>query len=143
MDVARRGDVIYGRDASALRSREVKKRTRPDYSTRTGRNVQLSAPKLGLRHRVMLRDPEVTSYVGYWLIDVPAKTFSIYSHFRCLHGIPATLAQAKFRTGDSVTKRFIYLAVHVTASNFVWMKPRIPYIRGLLSAKAIMYPPEI
>lgn len=108
MDVVWCGDVIYGRDASALRSREVKKRTRPDYSTRTERNVQLSAPKLGLR-RVVLRDPEVTSYVGYWLIDVPAKTFSIYSHSRCLHSsIPATLVQTKFRTGDSVTKRFIY-----------------------------------
>lgn len=72
---ARRGDVIYRRDASTLRSREVKKRTRPDYSTRTGRNVQLSAPKLGLRRRVALRDPEVTSYVGYWLIDVPGQNF--------------------------------------------------------------------
>ena len=65
-----RRDLRAGRER-ALRFCEVKKRTRPDYSTRTRRNVQLSAPKLGLLRRVALHDPEVTSYVGYWLIDVP------------------------------------------------------------------------
>lgn len=139
MDVAWRGDVIYRRDASASRSREVKKRTRLDYSTRTGRNVQLSAPKLGLQRYVALRDPEVTSYVGYWLIDVPDQNFFHLFSFPLLARQCPNACWAIPVTKNAFT---CYLAARITVSNFVWMKPRISYTQELFSAKAVKYPLE-
>lgn len=115
------GDVIYGRDASALRSREVKKRTRPDYSTRTGRNVQLSAPKLGLRRGAA----RPRSYFICRLLAnrCPGQNFFHLFSFPLLtqqYSGDACTGEISYSRFSDQTFYIRYLAVHVTASNFVW-----------------------